>query len=170
MFLCKLTSITRFSRIKIESIVYVQNIAYFFLEHVEKDQQTTSNNVILDTVSVTDTDGLTFTYTCDPASCPISIASSMFWKSRKHGNTKRVLIVKVIRFNCIFFLIKKIDGRITSTSAFSSVFTPGYDVTIAVNDGHTTVGGKLWSMHIKGTLITAIIKQKWLKKKHGNYL
>lgn len=47
-----------------------------FVEHVEKDQQTTSNNVVLDTVSVTDTDGLTFTYTCDPASCPISIASS----------------------------------------------------------------------------------------------
>lgn len=86
-------------------------------KHVEKDQQTTSNNVVLDTVSVTDTDGLTFTYTCDPASCPISIAS---------------------------------NGKITSTSAFPTVFTPGYDVTIAANDGHTTVGGKLWSIHVKG--------------------
>lgn len=63
--------------------------------------------------------------------------------------TSRHFVIHPIDLIFCCILINK-DGKITSTSAFPTVFTPGYDVTIAANDGHTTVGGKLWSIHVKG--------------------
>lgn len=62
--------------------------------------------------------------------------------------TSRNFVIHLI--DSIFCCILIKDGKITSTSAFPTVFTPGYDVIIAANDGHTTVGGKLWSIHVKG--------------------
>lgn len=49
-------------------------------------------------------------------------------------------------FCCI--LIK--DGKIMFIFVFFMVFIFGYDVIIVVNDGYIIVGGKLWSVYVKG--------------------
>lgn len=64
------------------------------------------------------------------------------------------------KFICWYFVIYLIDlifccilikdGKIMFIFVFFMVFIFGYDVIIVVNDGYIIVGGKLWSVYVKG--------------------